>query len=157
LSIIVSRPFKVGDTVTIKEYSGLVDDIRIPFTVLLTPSGEKITIPNKQIVGEVLINSFENKMFETAVGISYSDDPNNAIRVIREALKTQSGVLQNPAPFVGINSFGDSSINLSIKYWTQTKIGGSTRADVNLAIFYALQKSKISIPFPQREVRMLQN
>lgn len=157
LSIVLSRPFKVGDTVTIKEYSGLVEDIRIPFTVLLTSSGEKITIPNKHIVGEVLINSFENKMFEAAVGISYSDDPENAIRVIREALKSLSGVLQQPAPLVGIDSFGDSSINIGIKYWTQTKVGGTARADVNLTIFRALQKAKITIPFPQSEVRMLQN
>lgn len=157
MSIILSHPFKIGDTVTIKDYSGVVEDIRLPFTVLATATGEKVTIPNKQIVGEVLINSYENKMADVCVGISYQSDPELAIRVIKDALKTFPGIVANPEPVIGIDSFGDSSINITVKYWTATKSLGSKRGDVNLAIYRALQKAKIVIPYPQREIRMLTN
>ncbi|MCK4347497.1 MAG: mechanosensitive ion channel, partial [Thermoplasmatales archaeon] len=62
LMIIMTRPFTIGNTITIKEFSGVVEDITLSYTTLSTEDGERITIPNKHIVGEVLKNSFENKV-----------------------------------------------------------------------------------------------
>ncbi|MEZ4550529.1 MAG: mechanosensitive ion channel [Desulfobacterales bacterium] len=71
----MTRPFVVGDTVTIEGVSGVVEEVTLATTILSTEDGEKITIPNKNIVGEIQTNSFENKVVEASVGISYDDDP----------------------------------------------------------------------------------
>ena len=155
LSLILTRPFVVGNTITVKGFSGVVEDVKLPCTILSTTAGEKITIPNKDIVGEVIINSLQNKMVETSVGISYGSNPEKAIEIIQHELKAFSQILMTPAPQVGVQSFGDSSINIGVYFWAPTKENLSILHTVNLAIYKALQKAGITIPFPQRELRIL--
>ncbi len=155
LTIIFTRPFAVGDTISVKGYSGVVDDIKLPATVLSTGDGEKVTIPNKDIVGEVITNSKEKKVADLVVGIGYSDDPEKAIALIKETLKSFPEIISEPASQVGIQSFGDSSVNIGIRYFSPTTTHLKTVHAANLAIFRALQRAKISIPFPQREIRIL--
>ena len=75
LVIVLTRPFVIGNTITLNGVSGVVDEIRLAATILSTEDDEVITIPNKHIVGEILHNSFGNRIVETTVGISYGDDP----------------------------------------------------------------------------------
>ena len=83
LSIIITRPFVVNDTIQIQGVSGVVEEVGLAATRLSTEDGEQITIPNKHIVGEILINSFENKVVEASIGISYDDDAQKAIDTIQ--------------------------------------------------------------------------
>lgn len=154
LSIILARPFIVGNTITVQDVSGVVDEIRLAATILSTEDGEVITIPNKHIVGEIIHNSFENKIIETTVGISYGDDPQKAVDVLTEALNAIPEVIKEP-PQIGIDEFGDSSINIGLRYWVETKKYFQSKYKVNLAIHHGLAEAGITIPFPQREVRML--
>ena len=85
LVIIMSRPFVIGNTITINGVSGVVDEIHLAVTILSTEDDEIITIPNKHIVGEILHNSFANKIVEATVGISYQDDPEKAAAIVAEA------------------------------------------------------------------------
>ena len=82
LAIILGRPFVVGNTITVNDLSGVVDEIKLAATYLITEDGELVIIPNKEIVGQVLVNSFENRLVALSVNISYEDDPNRAIKVI---------------------------------------------------------------------------
>jgi small conductance mechanosensitive channel len=157
LMVILTRPFVVGNTIQVKGVCGIVEEVKLPCTVLVTEDGERITIPNKEIVGEILYNSAANKVVEKSVGVSYSDDPQKAVDVIREALKRLPRVCQSPAPQIGIESFGDSAINIGLRYWVPTQEYYHVLYEANLAVFRALQQSKITIPFPQQEVRMLNN
>jgi len=154
LTIIVSRPFVVGNTITVQGVSGVVDEIRLAATLLSTEDGEVITIPNKHIVGEILHNSFENKVVETTVGIAYKDDPEQAVAVIRKVLAQIGAVCQEPAPQIGLDNFGDSSLDIGLRYWVPTKQYFQTRYQVNLAIHRALGDAGISIPFPQRDIHI---
>jgi small conductance mechanosensitive channel len=138
LVIILSRPFVVGNTVTVKGVS----------------DGEKITIPNKHIVGEILVNSFANRVVETTVGISYHDPPQRAIEVIRETLGKFPQISSEPAPQIGIQEFADSAINIGLRYWVPTKEYHQTLYRINLAIHGALAEAAITIPFPQRDVHL---
>lgn len=156
LVIILSRPFLIGDTITINDVSGVVDEIHLAVTILSTEDDEKITIPNKHIVGEILLNSFANKIVEGTVGISYQDDPEKAIEVIQEALKGLEGVCHEPPPQVGIEAFGESSIDLGMRYWVPTKKYFQTLYRGNMAVHKALQEAGITIPFPQRDVHLKQ-
>jgi len=156
LMIIMTRPFTVGNTITIKEFSGVVEDITLSYTTLSTEDGERITIPNKHIVGEVLKNSFENKIVEATIGISYQDNPQKAIEVINETLKKFPQITSEPAPQTGIQEFADSAINIGVRYWVPTKQYFKTQYEVNLAAYQALKDAKITIPFPQHDVHIVE-
>ena len=155
LSIILGKSFVVGDTISVIGVSGVVEEVKLPSTILVTADGERITIPNKHIVGEVIHNSKGNKVVEGTVGISYSADPDKAISAVREVLRRFPQVAESPAPQVGIREFGDSSVNLSLRYWVPTHQYYQTLFDINLAVYKALQQAGIPIPFPQRDVRIV--
>jgi small conductance mechanosensitive channel len=155
LSIIITRPFVVGDTINIQGVSGVVEEIGLASTRLSTEDGEQITIPNKHIVGEILINSFENKVIEMSIGISYDDDARKAVEIIQETLGTIPEIVDEPAPQIGIEEFADSSVNIGMRYWVPTKQYFQILYQANLAVYEALNKAEITIPFPQRDIHML--
>jgi len=155
LTLILTRPFVVGNTIKVQGVSGVVDEIRLAATILSTEDGEQITIPNKHIVGEILTNSFENRIIETTVGISYGDDPERAIQVLEQVLAGFAEICREPAPLIGIEAFADSSINIGLRFWVPTKQYFQTLYRVNLAIHKGLAEAGISIPFPQRDVHLV--
>jgi small conductance mechanosensitive channel len=155
LSIILGRPFVVGDTVTVTGQSGMVHEVTLSSTILTDEDGVKIMIPNKQIVGEIIHNSFKYKIVENKVGISYSDDPEKAIQVIQKAITEFKDVAQTPKPQVGLQEFGASSINIGCRYWIPTEKYFQNLCAINLAIHKALTAAKITLPYPQSEVRII--
>jgi small conductance mechanosensitive channel len=155
LSIILTRPFVVGNTLTVKGVSGVVEEIRLAATLLTTEDGEVITIPNKQIVGEILCNSFANRVVEASVGIAYGDDPQAAIQAVEAALAAIPEVCREPKPQVGIQAFGDSAILIGVRYWVPTRHYFATLYQANLAVHRGLRAAGVTIPVPQREVRLL--
>ena len=156
LVIIVSRPFVIGDTITINGVSGLVEEIHLATTILTNEDGEKITIPNKHIVGEIQVNSFANKIVESTVGISYEDNPEKAIEVIQAALGKIDDICSEPPPQIGIEAFGESSIDLGVRYWVPTDKYFQTLYRGNMAVHKALESTGITIPFPQRDFHLKQ-
>jgi small conductance mechanosensitive channel len=155
IAIILGRPFVVGNTITVGDVSGVVDEVSLSTTILSTEDGVRINIPNKDIVGQILYNSGNFQMAEGVVGISYGSEPETAIRVIRESLAKFDAIAKVPAPQVGIRDFGDSSVNLAYRYWVPTKQRVHISHAVNLEVFKALGKAEIQIPFPQRDVRIV--
>ncbi|MFV2090805.1 MAG: hypothetical protein ACC642_09115, partial [Pseudomonadales bacterium] len=85
----------------------------------------------------------------------YSDDPEHAIEVIRAAVLAVDGVTDAPPPQVGINGFGDSSIDLDYRFWVPTDRYFEVKHAANLAVFRAIGTNGLNIPFPQREVQLL--
>ena len=154
LNIIITRPFVVGDTITVKGVTGIVEEVHLACTILTDEDSVRIMIPNRHIVGEILHNSAANSLVETTVGVAYNSDPNQVTDVILAVLDTH-GVSDTRTPQVGIGEFGDSSLNIEVRFWVPTDKFHETRFKVNNAIFEALKLAGIEIPFPQREVRML--
>jgi len=155
LNIILTRPFVVGDTIQVKGVAGLVKEVHLAYTLLADEDDVEIAIPNKHIIGEIIHNSKADTLAEETVGISYDSDPGQAIEVIQKALTDTDGVSTDKPPQVGIEDFADSSINIGIRFWAPTTSYFDTRFRANAAIFKALKTAEIDIPFPQREVRML--
>jgi len=156
IAIIIGRPFKIGDTIKVAGVSGVVEEIKLGNTTLRDEDGVLITIPNKHIVGEILHNSNEYKIVENIVGISYDSSPEKAITLIKDVLSSSDKVAQTPPPEVGIDEFGDSSINLGYRYWVRTKDYFYTKYNVNLKIFNTLKENGVTIPFPQMEIELKQ-
>jgi small conductance mechanosensitive channel len=155
ISIILGHPFVVGDTIVVTGQSGVVHEVTLSSTILTDEDGVKITIPNKSIVGEIIHNSFKNKIVENKVGISYTDDPEKAIQVIQKTIASFKEVAETPKPQVGLQEFGDSSLNIGCRYWIPTTKYFQTLCAINLAIHKALALASITIPFPQRDVRIV--
>jgi small conductance mechanosensitive channel len=156
VSIIVTRPFVVGDTITVQGVTGIVKSVQLGSTILSNEDGVQISIPNKYIVGEVIQNSFADSIVETSVRIAYRSDPLQAIALIRQVLGGVQGIDAKRAPQVGIDSFGESGITLGIRFWARTEVLFQARYQAHAEIFRVLRSNHIEIPVPQREVRMLQ-
>lgn len=157
LSIILTRPFVVGNAITVAGVSGVVEEVKLACTILVNEDGVKIVIPNKHIVGEILHNSRMSRAAECVVGISYDSDPEKAIRLIQNIIQSTEGVDHTQKPTVGIKDFGDSSVNIEYRYWVPTARYFSLLYQVNLAVLKAFRENGVAIPFPQREVRVLSN
>ncbi len=152
ISIIATRPFKVGDTLTVIGVSGIVKEIKLAMTIIETEDLEEIMIPNKHIVGEVLLNTFENRLVESTVGISYNNDPEIAKEAILKALSELSFVSQKPVPQVGIENFGDSAIEIGVRAWVPTYTYMESKYLLNKAIYQAIQDANLTIPYPQLDI-----
>lgn len=156
VTIILTRPFVVGNTITVAETSGVVEEVTLGATKLINEDGVTITIPNKHIVGEILYNSQENKIYEGSIGISYDSDPEKAISTIENVLaKFSSDVRQDPKPQVGIEAFADSSVNIAYRIWVPTQKFFNVTFAINQEIFKAFGEQNINIPFPQRDIHIV--
>jgi small conductance mechanosensitive channel len=168
LNIIITRPFIVGDTIEVQNVTGLVKKVQLAYTMLIDEDGTEISIPNRHIVGEIIHNSYSNMLAEISIGIAYSEDAPRAIQIVQQALADieelkdiqmpldEEGVPKTEQKLqVGIGSFGDSSVNLSVRAWLPTSKFHQLRFILNAAIYAALNENNVKIPFPQHEVRML--
>ncbi|MEI5639038.1 MULTISPECIES: mechanosensitive ion channel family protein [unclassified Pseudoalteromonas] len=155
LAIIATRPFVIGDTISIKGVNGEVKMIELGHTTLINEEKVEITIPNKHIVGEILHNSFANSLVKGEIGIAYDADYEQALELITDILTQHDKVSNDPKPQIGIEAFADSAVVLSYRYWVPTTAQIETKLEINKAVFAAIQAADIEIPFPQRVVKIL--
>jgi len=153
--LVITKPFKIGDTITIHSVYGEVKEIKLSYTILTNEDGEEITIPNKYMIGDILVNSFSYRVVEGSVGIAYDSDVENAIDSIKELLKSDERISKKNNPIVGIEKFNDSSIDIAYRYWAPTNSFFKTQYEINLKVITAFKRDNINIPFPQREIRVL--
>lgn len=154
-TIIITRPFVVGDTISVQGVTGLVESVHLPYTILINEDDVRIQMPNRLVVGEILHNSKGEKLVELSIGVAYASDPDQVIQVIRSALEQVDQINPERGPLIGIEQFADSSINFGVRFWVPTDQYFDRMYAANLAIHRALKEAGIQIPFPQREVRML--
>lgn len=155
LTIIVTRPFRVGEFVEIHGEEGRVEAITLFTTKLSHPDRSVVVIPNRKIVGEIMHNYGMIRQLNVAVGVAYDTDIGLALRVIDEVLAANPRVLRDPAPVVRVTSLADFSVSIAVRPWTAVTDAGIGASELNRAILEAFRARGIQIPFPQREVRML--
>lgn len=148
------RPFKIGDFVEVGTITGTVKDITLFTTDLATLDNKKVIVPNGNIWGNPITNYNANgtRRCETVMGISYSDDISKAQNVMRDLISGDSRVMDDPALNIVVSSLGDSSVNLTAYYWTQSSDFFATRMDMNKRLKEAFDREGIDIPFPHRTV-----
>jgi len=155
-NIILIRPFVVGDTIQVKGVKGIVKEVLLAYTVIEDEDKAEITIPNKHIVGEILHNSKENTLLQISVGISYQNDPVSTIALVEKTLLNLKLFSEPEQMQVGIDEFADSAINIGIRLWIPTNSLFEVKYKANKAIFLAFEEENITIPFPQRDVHLIQ-
>ena len=145
LAIILSRPFIVGNTITVENVSGVVEEITLAATVLVGEDDEKIRVPNKEIVGQVIVNSDVSRVVETRIYVAGGDDVERAISVLRETLTTFDDIRQDPPPQVGVHDFAYGGVIVGMRFWVPSKKFFQTRYAVNGAALQALRQADIPI------------
>ena len=157
LTIIFTKPFRVGEFIEIAGVQGQVKTIALFSTTLSHADMSRIVIPNRKIVGEILHNYGFVRQLDLSVGVAYGTNLNQAIGIVRKVLAENKRILKEPVPVVGVTMLADSSINISTRPWTSVNDFVLAQTEVNQAIAEQLRAAGISIPFPQCEVRLLNN
>ncbi len=146
LSIILGRPFAVGDTITVnRQVSGVVSDITLAYTFLIGEDGERITIPNKETVGRVIVNSKKNRVVQTKICISDDQNADKAIGVLKSALEAVADLKDGPAVQVGIHDFTYGGIVLGLRFWVPSERYFQVRYAVNGVALGALKAAGIGL------------
>ncbi|MBU6246755.1 MAG: mechanosensitive ion channel [Xanthomonadaceae bacterium] len=154
----VFRPFRVGDFVSVGGVLGTVEAINLMYTHLLLPDGRESVVPNAKVGGDAITNFNRRgtRRFELTVGIGYKDDINAAKAEIRRLFEADARILKEPEPGVWTTNLNESSVDLVIRAWTTTADFWTAQTDFLQAVKEAFDGAGISIPFPQRELTVVQ-
>jgi small conductance mechanosensitive channel len=155
LTILITRPFRVGDYISIVNEEGEVVDITLTSTILGHADLSRVVIPNRKVVGEILHNYGKLRQLAVEIGIAYHADVDKALAAAEQVLLANSRVLRDPAPRLGVAKLGDSSVVLVLRPWVAVSDYGPATSEINREILATFHGLGISIPFPQREVRVL--
>jgi small conductance mechanosensitive channel len=155
LSIIFTKPYRVGEYIELLGVHGQVATIELFSTTLVHLDESRVVIPNRRIVGEILHNYGTIRQLELKVGLAYDTNLNEAFGIAKEVVAANPAVLKQPAPVIGVTGLADSSVTVSIQPWVAVRNVVTTRAELYQAILERFRANKIEIPFPQREVRVL--
>ncbi len=155
--IMVLRPFTRGNYVEVAGTSGTVEAITIFQTTLKTPDNKVIIIPNSNVTSDNIVNYSANstRRVDMVFGIGYGDDLLKAKKVLLEMVNEDSRVLQDPAPVVAVSELGDSSVNFIVRPWVNTTDYWAFFWDFTEAVKLRFDDEGISIPFPQRDVHVI--
>lgn len=155
LTIIFTRPFRVGDYISINKEEGEVLDISLFNTILGHPDLSRVVIPNRRIVGEILHNFGKIRQLELEVAVAQEADLAGALGAIDEVLRANARVLRDPAHLVRVTRLADARIAIFVGPWVNVPDYGPAIGEVNQAVLAALRGRNIAIAAPQREVRTL--
>ncbi len=161
LILLFERPIHVGDIIEAGDIQGTVRRIGIRASVVRTFSGAEVIVPNAQLVTERVTNwtlSDRHRRIDLPVGVSYSAHPKKVMEMLEAVARGHRHVLRQPAPQAFFTGYGDSSINFELRAWTdQFEQWFQIRSELATAVYDAGHAAGISFPFPQREVRLLQD
>lgn len=149
------RPFKIGDYITTEEQYGEVKEITLRTTRIRTLDNTYVVIPNKQIIGDTLVNHsmYGETRVVVKIGIAYKERIAEARAVLLEAIKGVEGAMADPPPDVVARSLGDSSVNLEVRVWiADPAIERPVGARLVEACKVALDRAGIEIPFPHQQL-----
>jgi small conductance mechanosensitive channel len=155
LTIIFTKPYRVGDYIEIAGVQGQVQLITIFSTTLLHVDRSRVVVPNRKVVGEILHNFGQIRQAEVKVGVGYEVDLPLAIAAIHDMVSANSRVLRDPAPLVQIVALADSMVQIALKPWVAVEDYGPVVGELSLAVVETCRSRGITIAFPQREVRLI--
>ncbi|MDD9742240.1 MULTISPECIES: mechanosensitive ion channel family protein [Marinovum] len=159
--ILIDKSIKPGDVISLGETFGWINALGARYVSVVTRDGREYLIPNEDLITGQVVNWSHSSDFvrlDIFFGTAYGDDPHKVRKLAIAAASGVKRVLEHPkTPVCHIVGFGDSSVDYILRFWISDPTGGLTniRGDVYLALWDAFQENDISIPFPQREVRML--
>jgi small-conductance mechanosensitive channel len=156
LFLIIERPVKIGDQISVGDVSGVVKDIRVLSTIVRTYDGTYVRIPNEKVFSSDITNYvvYPARRVRYSLGIAYEDDAEEAIRIIKKVLREHPFVLVNPEPTVFVDDLQDNSVHLDVRAWAPSQVWYTVQMELLWSMKVELERAGIRIPFPQRVIHM---
>ncbi|TXT34082.1 MAG: mechanosensitive ion channel protein MscS [Comamonadaceae bacterium] len=158
--ILAERSMRIGDSVQVDGFSGVITEINARFTVIRSLSGRESIVPNEMLITSRVENLSlaDPKVWQsTNVSVAYHSDVDLVSRLLIQAATQQTRVLTDPAPAVALMAFGADGLEFRLGYWMGDPQNGSDnlRSLINLDILRLLREHQIEIPFPQRVIHQI--
>lgn len=149
--ILLFRPYKVGDFIEAGGQEGTVTSIQIFHTIIRTYKGTNIYIPNGTMSSTTIKNYSKEplRMVEWIISIEYGEDVARAEKAIENILKEDKRILATPEPYIALIKLAESSVDITVRIWTDGQNYASVLFDGNRRIYDEFNKQGISFPFPQ--------
>jgi small conductance mechanosensitive channel len=154
LTIIFTKPYRVGEYIELLGVYGQVTGIELLSTKLMHTDRSVVNIPNRKIIGEILHNYGTIRQLGLTVGVAYGTDLARALSTVDGILQENPRVLKDPVPVVGISTLGEFSIKISVQPWVAVGDYGPAQLELYQTIVEQFRAQHIAIPFPQSEVRL---
>jgi len=155
LTIIFTKPFRVGEYVAMVGVEGRVESIDLFTTKLSHPDRSLVVVPNRKIVGEILHNYGEIRQLDLRLDIARAADLERALTAVDEAVQGNARVLREPAPVIGVAALGDVTIGIAVKPWVKVPDYVAAGGELNLAIVEKLRAAGVDYPIGMRNVRLV--
>ncbi len=158
IMILIYRPYDIGNVITAAGETGKVDSMSLVSTTILTPDNQKLIIPNSSIWGGTIrnITAQSTRRVDMMIGVGYGDDLDKTQEVLMEVISAHELVLKDPAPVVKVTNLGESSVDFAVRPWSKTGDYWDVYWDLTKTIKQRLDKEGISIPFPQRDLHLVE-
>lgn len=157
VTIILTKPFRIGQYIGIVGEEGAVESITLFQTTLSHPDKSLVVIPNRKIVGEILHNYGKIRQLDVVIGVCYDVDLNRVLQLIRQILRDSRRVLQDIEPVIRVSTFADSWVEIAVKPWAPVAEYADASGDIYKRILEVFREQGIVMPLPQREVRLLKD
>jgi len=157
LILLFERPVQVGDAVQVGTTSGDITRIGIRSSTISTAQGAEVIVPNAKLISDEVTNwtlSNQIRRVEIPVGVAYDSSPEQVMKLLVGAAKSDPDVLAEPEPFVVFKGFGDNALEFELRFWAPYQSYVSIKSRVAVAVATALNEAGISIPLPQRDLRI---
>ncbi len=156
--LLLERPIRVGDTVSVGDQGGIVARIQIRATTIITWEQKELLVPNKEFVTGRVLNwtlSGQTNRILINIGIAYGADVRKAMELVQQAARENTYVLADPSPIVTFEAFGDNALSVYLRAYTDSlERRLITMTELHHAIYDKLNAANISIAFPQRDVHL---
>lgn len=154
--ILILKPFKNGDFISVNGEAGSVQSISIVTTTMKTPDNRVIYMANGAVASATITNfsQEENRRLDLVFGIGYTDDFDKAKEIILKLATDDERVHSDPAPFARVGNLGDSSVDITVRLWLKGADFWAVNFDMLEKVKKAFDEAGISIPFPQRDIHV---
>jgi len=155
--ILFFKPFKLGDVIEAQGFVGVVNEIQIFNTILLTLDNQRVVIPNGMLSNDCIKNVFveDTRRVDLTFGVSYSDEIPKVREVLKGVISEFDQILAEPEPDIFVSEHGDSSVNFLVRVWVKSEDYWPVHFGLIESVKIAFDREGISIPFPQRDLHMI--
>lgn len=159
--ILTERSLRIGDTVRVDNFEGIVADIKTRYTLIRAGDGRASIVPNEKLITERIENlslADPRMLLTLDVAVGYDSDPDEVIRILEDAAVRTQRVLADPPPAARLMAFGADGLEFRVLFWIDDPVNGQSnvKSAINLRILKGLREAKIDIPYPQRVVHLPQ-
>lgn len=155
LTIIFTRPFRVGEYISIAKEEGEVLEIGLFDTILGHADRSRVVIPNRRIAGEILHDFGRIRQLALVIEVSYDADIGAALYIAGEVLRANPRVLPEPAPGVAVIRLTDARVTIGVNPWVEARDYGAASGELNHALLERFREQRFLNPAPKVEIRML--